>query len=308
MFCHKEGEDDSAAWSYGRWDLSFLLGVSSRPALYTEFFGDDEEDDDWWERQSRVTAALSLPLNFVESSLSLSAGYRYEERRALTSADGRTVGGLEVFEGRRDSIFAGLDYSGALKYPYSVGFEEGRNVGLLFRSYSRSLGGDLDQREYSADWEEFVGLWANHNLRLRLAGATADGDRIAQQAFQLGGVPAPGTDWPLRGFSQGFETGRHIVTGTVEYRFPLFGIFRGWNTKPLFFEKMNASLFSDAGSVWGVGGEGFDWEDVRVGVGTEIRLDMTLGYSLKISPAMGIAQGVTDDGETQVYFIIYVDL
>jgi hypothetical protein len=35
---------------------------------------------------------------------------------------------------------------------------------------------------------------------------------------------------------------------------------------------------------------------------------MVLGYKMKITPAFGVAQGVTDDGETQVYITIYTDL
>jgi len=37
-------------------------------------------------------------------------------------------------------------------------------------------------------------------------------------------------------------------------------------------------------------------------------MDTVLGYKAKITPAIGLAQGITDGGETQVYFIIYMDL
>ena len=40
----------------------------------------------------------------------------------------------------------------------------------------------------------------------------------------------------------------------------------------------------------------------------EARFDMTLGYLIKITPAVGFAHGFNEDGETRIYFTIYSDL
>ncbi len=293
-----------ATYVYSRWYPSFFLSAYSLPLFYSEFFDDY---DDYYERKSSVSAGIIVPLNYLESNYSLLAGYEYEERESLTDIEDRTVDGLEVFEGRRDNIFIGFRYNGALKYPYSISHEEGRNISLLYRDYIEDLGSELDQREYSAEWEEYIGLFLHHTLYMNLKGATSEGDRIAQQAFQLGGTPVAGNRYPLRGFDQGFETGKHIVTGNFEYRFPVKYMFRGWSTKPFFFDSLHMATFVDAGNVWG-DGEDFEWDDFSVGIGVEVRLDMVLGYHLKITPAAGIAQGITDDGETQVYITIYADL
>jgi len=40
----------------------------------------------------------------------------------------------------------------------------------------------------------------------------------------------------------------------------------------------------------------------------EARLDMTLGYWLRITPTLGVAKGLNQGGETMVYFTVYTNL
>jgi hypothetical protein len=47
---------------------------------------------------------------------------------------------------------------------------------------------------------------------------------------------------------------------------------------------------------------------LKVGTGVEVRFDITLGYWLKITPALGYAHGFNQGGEDQVYFTIYAGL
>jgi Tol biopolymer transport system component len=290
---------------YDRWYPTFFLRAYSVPVGYSEFFADD---DDYYERQRGLTAGLSVPLySTVESKLSLIAGYNYKKLRHLTSIKDRTVDGLQVYEGRRDNVFLGLGYGDALRYPYSISREEGRNVAVIYRKYLEDPGNGLDQNECSIDYNEYIGLKKHHVLYLNLKGAWSDGDLIAQQAYQIGGTPSDFNVYSIRGFAPGFETGRHVIKGTLEYRFPITYIFRGWGTKPFFWDRVHLAAFADAGNVWGYN-KGFRVKDFSAGIGAETRMDMVLGYKLKITPAVGIARGVTEDGETQVYLTIYTEL
>jgi hypothetical protein len=297
-------------YKYDRWYPTFYLRGYSLPVFYSEFFDDE---DDYYEKQSGLIAGVIIPIPFstLESRYSLVAGYNYVKMRQLTDIDDRIVDGLEVYEGRRDNIFAGFQYSGALKYRYSISPEEGRNVSLIYRRYDTDLGSGLDQNqnEYTLDYEEYlkVRTWKNHVGYLNIKGAASDGEQIAQQAYQIGGSASGLNEYSLRGFSTGFETGKYVLTGTLEYRFPVKYFFRGWSTKPFFLDRLHLGVFSDAGEVWG-NDEGFRLFDFSVGVGVEARIEMVLGYNIKITPAIGLARGVTDDGETQLYIIIYADL
>jgi hemolysin activation/secretion protein len=282
-----------------------FLRAYSIPVGYSELFPDE---DDYYERQRGLTAGLSAPLySTFESKLSLTAGYNYKKLRHLTDIENRTVEGLQVFEGRRDNVFIGMNYFDALKYPYSISREEGRNISLMYRKYHNDLGSDLDQNECALDYNEYIGLKRHHVLYLGLKGAWSDGDLIAQQAYQIGGTPSDFNIYSVRGFSPGFDTGRHVMKGTLEYRFPITYIFRGWSTKPFFWDRVHLAAFADAGNVWGYN-KGFRVKDFSAGIGAETRMDMVLGYKLRITPALGIARGVTEGGETQVYFTIYTEL
>lgn len=290
---------------YDRWYPTLFLRAYSAPVGYSELFSADHH---YYERQRGLTAGIGVPLySTLESQLSLMAGYNYERLSHLTNIKNRTVDGLEVYEGRRDNVFIGLGYGDALKYPYSISREEGRNIELIYRKYNKDFGSGLDQNECAIDYDEYIGLRKHHVLYLNLKGAWSDGDLIAQQAYQIGGTPSDFTVYSIRGFAPGFETGRHVMKGTLEYRFPIRYILRGWSTKPFFWDRVHLAAFADAGNVWGYN-RGFRVKDFSAGIGAEARMDMVLGYKLKITPAMGVARGVTEDGETQVYFTIYTEL
>ncbi len=290
---------------YDRWTPTFFVRSYSLPFSYFELF-DDEED--YYERQSGLVAGLSVPLySTIDSALRLTAGYHYGRAGHLSDREDRTVQGLEVYEGRRDSVFIGLGYNGTVKYPYSISREEGRNVSLIYRRYDRDLESGLDRNEIGIDYDEYIGMKKHHVLYVNLKGAWSDGDLIAQQAYQIGGTPSVLNVYSIRGFSSGFETGRHVIKGTLEYRAPVKYILRGWNTKPFFWDRVHLAAFADAANVWGFH-KGFDINDFSAGIGIEARMDITLGYKMKITPALGIARGVTDGGGTDIYFTVYTEL
>ena len=295
----------SLSYVYDRWHPTFFLSSYSVPVLYSEFFADDES---YYERRESHMAGLIVPLirmSTLESRYYLMAGYNYVRLRHLSDIEDRTVDGLEVYEGRRDNVFAGFGYSGALRYPYSISREEGRNLSLVYRKYTEGY----DQKEYSLGYEEFIKLRPGKHdvIYLSIDGAASYGEQIAQQAYQIGGIPSEFNPYAIRGFSTGFETGKYVLTGTLEYRLPLKYIFRGWNTKPFFFDRVHMAAFTDVGNVWG-NNQGFRLNDFSLGIGMEARIDIVLGYKMKITPAIGIARGVTESGETQVYLTIYTQL
>ena len=287
--------------------LSLL--AHAEPFLYANL----QQRGDYYELNQGFTLQASYPVNFLESSYLFSAGYQFQDQSALSTLDasGR-FNGLTVFQGRRDNLFAGVGFDNVLKYPYSVSSEEGRRISLLYRRFDRELGSDQDFAQYSAQYQEYLTLPTDsprHQvLYLRLAGALSDGNlKFGQQAFQIGGVPSDLNPYSLRGYPDRSETGKYVATGTFEYRAPLFYPLRGIGTFPAFAEKVHGALFVDCGEVWD-DANAFRSSRVRVGAGAELRLDLTLGYWLKITPALGIARGFSQGGENQVYLTVYLDL
>ncbi|GFO69130.1 hypothetical protein GMLC_27090 [Geomonas limicola] len=312
----------SADYSFGRdrgyFDLiyrndycypTYSLLAHVQPVLYDNL----QQRGDYWELDQGFTAQVSYPINFLESRYLLTGGYQFEDQSALTtlSLSGR-FNGLTIFRGRRTNLFAEVSFDNALSYPYSISAEEGRTVSLTYRRFAEAFGGDLDYSQLEARYQEFLRLpfgGDRHQvLYLRLSGGLADlSQKYGQQAFQIGGIPSDLNPYPVRGYPSRSQTGKFVTTGTLEYRAPLFYPMAGPGTGPVFAEKLHGALFVDAGEVWDDQNH-FDSDRLKVGIGAEARLDVTLGYWLKITPALGVAHGFRAGGENQVYFTIYVNL
>lgn len=282
----------------------------SEPLLYADLY---QNGYDYFELNEGVAVEASVPLNFLESRYSLRAGYQLLEQKALSPVGPfGTFNGIPVFQGRRNNLFAGIGYDSVLKYPYSISAEEGRSISFLYRYFSPDIGSSQNLKEYSATYNEFLRLPSSalkhHVLHLRLSGAFADGDlQFGQQAFQIGGPPSELNPYPLRGYPERSVTGRYVATGTLEYRAPITFPMRGIGTIPAFLEKTHGAVFVDAGKVWD-GNVPFQQDDVRIGAGLELRADVTLGYWIKVTPAIGFAHGFNQGGEDQIYFTVYLGL
>ena len=288
---------------------TFSLLAHAEPFLYADL----QRRGDYYELNQGFTLEGSYPINFLESRYIFNAGYQLQDQSALSTLDANgRFNGLTVFQGRRDIVFAGVGFDNVLKYPSSVSSEEGRRISLLYRRYDRALGSDEDFAEYSAQYQEFLRLPVpsieHQVLYLRLAGAVSDGNlKYGQQAFQIGGAPSDLNPYPLRGYPDRSVTGKYVATGTLEYRAPLWFPMRGRGTLPAFAEKLHGALFVDAGEVWD-DANAFSGSKAKLGAGFEARLDLTLGYWLKLTPALGVAHGFNAGGENQVYLTVYLDL
>jgi len=286
---------------------TFLLHTRSKPVLYSDLLG----KGDYFERNSSLMMGASIPINYLEMKFRFTLGYKWQKQEALSELDRGRFHGVEVSEGRRDYIFTDIEFSNSLKYPYSISYEEGRRISLSYRHYSMFSGSDLNSKEYIADYSEYLRLPFSGNLRhsvlyFKMRGAIASGDLIPQQAFQLGGTILE-SEFPLRGYPSRSSAGKYATTATLEYRMPIWYILKGWNTKPFFWDRLHTAVFYDLGEVWDDNNE-FYLNKLKTGAGMEARFDMTLGYLIKITPAVGLAQGFNEDGETRIYFTIYSDL
>ena len=286
---------------------TFILQADTQPVLYANLL----EKEDYYEINKSFMIAASVPINYIESNYRINIGYTWQKQEALSDLMQDKFNGIEVFEGRRDFVFTGIEFSNSLKYPYSISPEEGRRIGILYKYYSKDIGSDFSSEEYIADYSEYLRLPFSGNLRhsvlyFNMKGAIASGDLTTQQAFQLGGTILESA-FPLRGYPSRSSAGKYVTTATLEYRMPAWYILRGWNTKPFFWDRLHAAAFYDLGEVWD-DNNGFNFNKLKTGAGMEARFDMTLGYLIKITPAVGIAHGFNEDGETRIYFTIYSDL
>lgn len=198
----------------------------------------------------------------------------------------------------------------AVTHQFSIGFASASTTSSdLFRSRAVFSGvGSTFVRQNNGVWEGKLRgalsysfrlpLEASHLISLRVAGGLTTSP-LSVDAFDLGFSSDPvlylgsaPTFW-VRGFDAGRFRGQQAVAGSLEYRLPPFNIEKGLGNWPLFFDDLSLSLFADAG----VAGSPIDWNQVKVGLGAELRLSLSLFYLTSgSSVAFGIAQGLGEPG------------
>jgi hypothetical protein len=295
-----------AAWyQYDRLYPSLSVSVSDLAATYADFFRDASgRTSEYQERQQRVAADLTLPVLSVRSSHHWSAGYRGERLSPLSDVP---AGAEPPARGVLSGIQLAWRYTNAHEYGYSISPEDGRTLTVSVRRTDKGLGSDFDTARYVGGWYEYlpVPLLRHHVLAARLVGGVATGDRLPQRTFQLGGpafaqeiLDQDGETILLRGYRARALRGQKMAVGSLEYRFPIWNIERGFTTKPFFFHRLHGAVFADHGNAWDSSSTASDY---RAGVGGEVGTDLTLAYRLRIRLKLGVAVGLSQDGITQWY-------
>ena len=83
-----------------------------------------------------------------------------------------------------------------------------------------------------------------------------------------------------------------------EYRFPIVGIQRGWQSLPIFFEQLHGAFFADyVRSLSSLSND-------QLAIGGEIRLDGTAGYLLRSTLRLSLAMRLSP--ERTLRFLVQV--
>ena len=207
---------------------------------------------------------------------------------------------------------AGYSYRLALRFPHSVSAEYGRALSAAFRFYSPWLGAELNQVLFTSDARYYWNSpwFVNHVVAIRGVLSVSLGPD-EKEKFYLGGQQGTsflsaqtGNFYPLRGFSR---TSRKATIGTglwatyFEYRFPLLHVERGLWTLPVYMERFHGALFVDAGNTFEeISGK---WFDPRVGVGAELRVDLSLGWAIPLTIRGAIAWPFYENGRFNTGYV-----
>ena len=170
--------------------------------------------------------------------------------------------------------------------------------------------------------------FTHHVIAVRAAAAWED--QNATSEFKAGGVSgsilsiAPGVvlgdgrrTFPVRGFPASAQIGIDALGGSVEYRAPVSLPASGWLMLPLFFQRLSASVFSDAATAWCPSGiaasiicpaKGYP-QDWMASAGAELSLDAAYEYDVPYRFRVGAATPVMGrkyfgNNDVAVYFAV----
>jgi hypothetical protein len=187
---------------------------------------------------------------------------------------------------------------------YADGINRGNLTTLLYESY-RPFNSFYDGYVSRFDTREYLPL-GETVLSARWSEARAHGTTTP---FQLGGAmefdqtQPPMLDQrnlPLRGYigSEAALRGQNTSTASFEWRAPLDDIDRHAMSPPVGIDRLSASVFMDAGSVWDNGSARSRYYR---GAGVELLGEIKLLYRLPVPLRLGIARGLDAPSGNHVY-------
>jgi len=251
----------------------------------------------------KATVSADFPIRFTYSTLTPSARFN-TERNAYVRDNGQG----DVFSSSLEPSFdARLHYADAESSRLAITAEEGRSTELSARRYLRP--GSEGYKAVLSE-SEYFRITDHSILNPRLRGSVSDrrfrgvnSSNVQVRGLSTGvfaGTPDLLDELPLRGYpGVTFQT-RAAFTGSMDFRFPLWRIFRGWGTNPLFLENLSGFVFGESAyfpnAILG--------EHFVPSAGAGARLDLTALILVPVSATVEYQKGFREqfDGTGEVVF------
>ncbi|MDH5409384.1 MAG: hypothetical protein OEY00_12300, partial [Gammaproteobacteria bacterium] len=261
-------------------------------------------------RQYSQIFEVVFPLLSMDSSWTLNFGAISNKGKDIEVASGVAASPSTV-----DNIAGvALVYDSTEYHSKSISRTSGRDVTLIAEDSDAIGESDYVGKTYIGDWKEFFRLGGEHVLAFRYAEGKGSGN---SRPFTLGGhkddsssfsaimdpiynSPFNRRQFSLRGYPEGLPhlTGQRMRLASLEYRFPITRIERGFMAPPIGVHQLHTTLFYEAGTTWDIDS---DPEEYYRSAGLEFFTDTVLFYYLPLKIGIGYAKGLDLGGEEQVY-------
>ena len=268
------------------------------------------------EEQYYGSLSTSIPLYrrfFNALSLGLSYNVRYRDEYEAPTEPVTPVAPPEF--GWFNSFAATLTYSNTRSYLGSISPQDGIVVSLGGRVEEPWLGSQYSSRLGSIDFSGYLtNPWfKRHVLSVNLYGAYGVSSYDRRRLFSIAGLPSRNlildalsgrlaAAQALRGFPLTPYSGNCLVEGHLEYRFPIFDVYRGIDTLPIFFRTFHVAPFLDAAAI--ADKPAALHEGTHYSVGAEARLGLTIAYSIFTTLRFGYGHGLGPDAGVDGFFVL----
>ena len=292
--------------------LSSSLVTTDNPGAYVAPGHDNRRLESIW----RFNLGFDVNLGRWDVGSGLSMSYGVELRRGLTPVPQdpfqeapRTQGDLTL-----TPLGFGWRFSNVRSFTDSISNAKGIATDVSVQVHHPLLGSDLRLVQLTTHLSTYVTMpWLDHHvLATRLAAGTSAGDSRGRAVYALGGLPARNvlTDLTdgisfgadvIRGYPLGYLRGASFFLVSAEYRVPIWTVERGIDTLPGFFDRVHGAVFFDAGETPN-GAPNLD--ELRIGVGAELRADFVIGYFMPVRARIGYGRGLSEGAIDNVFFVL----
>ncbi|MGC3998964.1 MAG: BamA/TamA family outer membrane protein [Anaeromyxobacter sp.] len=286
-------------WSWPTFDLSSYRYLDTAP-------GGPEELQAIW---TPADVGATFTFTHLDSSFAFRPGWRGTIHDVLgTDAKATTSEEIGLGDGFLSELTLGAAWSNARRYVRSISAEEGTSAAVFGRLALPELGSDVKLARVEGALSQYLRIpYTRHGvLALRAAGGAADGSLGFHRPFTLGGVSSPdlvsvlllqpsiGAN-ELRGYPSSWLGGTGYALANAELRFPIAVPERGYSTWPIFLRRVHGAVFGDLGDCFDLPGElafaghSFSTDQLRLGAGGELRLEVAVGYYAVFDVRLGLA-------------------
>ncbi|MDI6739467.1 MAG: hypothetical protein QME74_03790, partial [Candidatus Edwardsbacteria bacterium] len=251
----------------------------------------------YWERQQTQELGVGYVHRRAAYQIAPMVSYRHHRLSGLNNV----LPGFNPFwTGNLASLRLSCAFSNAKEYGWSISPEHGRSLYGETELYRKFLGSGISQTIAWGRWREYVNLPTAHHVVL------LDGRAGAWKANGISNFEGNGA-FDLRGYANGTLYQPYRACATVEYRFPLLRIERGYRTWPLYWKNVHGALFAEAGIQSSTAGA-LKAADTKRSFGGELRSDWLVSYALPGYILIGYARALKRPYRNSVYWMIGLKL
>lgn len=274
----------------------FLPQISLMAMDFPFAYSWDNNTTTYWERYKNQSVSLAFSDQAVLADYDAQSFIVGFENINLTNITTLSTISIQPNLGDIKGVSLGYRYYSSRTYQKSISPEDGIDISLTTKIFSKQLGGDYDFTNHILSSSQyFKTIFPQHILALSETGFLSTGDQLVQSNFTWRYVSVRG--YPSTTF-QGSKAGRV----SMQYRFPISYPEYGMSYGYTFFDRIYGDLFLEAGGATYGSLSQMPW---RKSVGIDLTLKTLNGFSfIPMAFTLTYARGLDVGGENKIYFSI----
>jgi len=274
----------------------FVPQISLTAIDYPIAYSWDNSTTTYWERYKNQSANLSFSDQAVFADYDAQAFMVGFENINLSNITTLSTISTQPNLGDIKGVSLRYTYLSSRTYQKSISPEDGIDISLTTKMFSKRLGSDYDFTNHIVSSNQYFKTFIpQHILALSETGFLSTGDQLNQSDFTWRYISVRG--YPATTF-QGTRAGRV----SLQYRFPIsypeYGLSYGYT----FFDRIYGNLFLEAGGATYGSFTQMPW---RRSVGVDLTLKTLNGFSfIPMDFTLTYARGLDQGGENKIYFSV----